>query len=125
MKLKRKPALLKAGYRFLQSLGLFKLRSRYGVKQAQLTVEMVDEKPDAPQEDVLYLIGENDDLWAAQMHCPCGCGEMIDLNLMDSIRPRWTVVEEWDGTFSLSPSVWRRRGCQSHFFVKRSEILWC
>ncbi|MGE5562807.1 MAG: DUF6527 family protein [Bacillota bacterium] len=125
MKIQRKPALLRFGYKLLKSLGFFRGVRRSGVKRAQISIEPVDDKPESHRDGVLYLIGEGNEYWAAQMRCPCGCGDVIDLNLMESIRPRWTVSEEWDGSITLHPSIWRNRGCRSHFFVRSGQVQWC
>jgi Family of unknown function (DUF6527) len=63
--------------------------------------------------------------WLAALACPCGCGEVIHLSLLKRDSPRWSFHEEDDGTITLSPSVWRSRGCKSHFFLRRSTITWC
>lgn len=60
----------------------------------------------------------------AQMRCPCGCGEMIMLNLMQSHSPRWDVVKNQDGTHSLSPSV-DSTTCGAHFWIRRDRLTWC
>jgi Family of unknown function (DUF6527) len=73
----------------------------------------------------VYLAGEGDNLWAAAMVCPCGCGEVIELNLLTQARPCWSVQEHGDGTVSLVPSVWRQKGCKSHFVLRHGRINWC
>jgi hypothetical protein len=85
----------------------------------------VEDFPDKLQRATIYLAGEGDNLWAASMICPCGCGEVIELNLLRQARPCWDAQEHADGTISLVPSVWRQKGCQSHFFVRHGRIDWC
>jgi len=34
-------------------------------------------------------------------------------------------LENRDGTITLKPSVWRTKGCRSHFLVRNSRIDWC
>jgi hypothetical protein len=63
------------------------------------------------------------DRWAHFL-CPCGCKDVISLNLMTSQRPCWTLSCDEDGTVSLYPSVDKTSGCKSHFFVKKSKIDW-
>ncbi|WP_419192496.1 DUF6527 family protein [Engelhardtia mirabilis] len=58
------------------------------------------------------------------MLCPCGCGEEIQLNTVGG-HPRWSVEVEIDGTVTLAPSVWRKAGCESHFFLRSGAIQWC
>jgi len=87
--------------------------------------EHVEELPDLLQAHTLYLAGENGYFWAAAMLCPCGCGDAIELNLLKKARPCWTVHEHSDRSASLTPSVWRRQGCRSHFFLRHGRIDWC
>src|SRR5262249_52280084 len=72
----------------------------------------------------LYVIGERGEDWYAAMLCPCGCGALIDLNLVPPGRPYWNLVEHRDGTPSLSPSVWRQVDCRAHFWVRQGQIVW-
>jgi hypothetical protein len=85
----------------------------------------VEEFPDKLERTKVYLAGENDNLWAAAMICPCGCGEVIELNLLKQARPCWSVQEHSDGTVTLAPSVWRQKGCRSHFLLRHGRIDWC
>lgn len=81
--------------------------------------------PDKLDKSKVYLAGEGDHLWAAAMICPCGCGDVIELNLLKQARPCWSVQEHSDGTLTLAPSVWRQKGCRSHFQLRRGKIEWC
>jgi hypothetical protein len=85
----------------------------------------VEEFPDRLERAKVYLAGENDNLWAAAMICPCGCGEVIELNLLRQARPCWSVQEHSDKTITLAPSVWRQKGCRSHFILRHGRIVWC
>lgn len=84
----------------------------------------LDELPDELESDAIYLIGENGFLWSAALLCPCRCGAVIQLNLLPDAEPCWRVNEHGDGTVSISPSIWSRKGCGSHYFIKRGEIKW-
>lgn len=84
----------------------------------------VEDWPDVLQKSVVYVAGERPHIWAAAMVCPCGCGDVIELNLLKTVRPCWSVQEHPDGSVSLAPSVWRRKGCGSHFVVSRGRIEW-
>jgi hypothetical protein len=84
-----------------------------------------DEMPDRLKSSTVYLCGEGEHLWAAAMVCPCGCGEVIQLNLLKQVRPYWNAVEHPDGAVSLAPSVWRQKGCRSHFFIRKGRVDWC
>lgn len=110
---------LKALWRWLT--GPFRRRWPWPV----LRVERVPDIPDEVAPATVYLVGEGEYLWAAVLLCPCRCGECIQLNLLPDARPRWQVTVHDDGTATLWPSVWRVRGCRSHFFVRRSTVEWC
>lgn len=85
----------------------------------------VEDIPDRLIPANVYLAGEDNNLWAAAMLCPCGCKDVIELNLMTQARPCWKVQQHPDRTVSLAPSVWRQKGCGSHFFVRHGRIDWC
>jgi hypothetical protein len=95
------------------------------VKLIRHKAMMVDDLPDQLLRGVLYVVGENDYLWYAAMLCPCGCGSILHMGLMEDQRPRWSVTIHDDGTPSLRPSVWRQVGCKSHFWLRQGTIAWC
>lgn len=80
--------------------------------------------PETLEANTIYLIGEGEHVWAAAFICPCGCGEVVHLSLLQEGRPRWRVEEHQDGTASIMPSVWRTKGCRSHFFIRRGLVDW-
>ena len=84
----------------------------------------VKDVPEKCKGGVLYLVGENGHQWFAVFVCPCGCGEVIQLSLLPDSRPRWSVELHADETASLHPSVWRVKGCRSHFFLRRGLVSW-
>lgn len=83
-----------------------------------------DEVPESVGPHTIIAVGEGVHLWYAVFACPCGCGELVQLSLLPDERPRWRLTV--DGTVpTLSPSIWRRRGCRSHFFLRNGLVLWC
>lgn len=86
---------------------------------------LMEETPDGLESHTIYVLGEGEHLWAAVMLCPCGCGAILHMSLHQEGRPRWKLTRHMDGTVSLAPSVWRRVGCGSHFFFRRSRVQWC
>lgn len=72
----------------------------------------------------LWLVDDGSPKWA-YLRCPCGCGEIVMLNLLAGSRPRWSLSRDLLDRASLRPSVWRLDGCRSHFWVTRGEIRWC
>lgn len=87
--------------------------------------ELVDEQPDALEPGRCYLVGEGQSHLVAAFVCPCGCGAIVVLNLLEGLRPRWRAVVHEDNTVSFTPSVARHVGCRSHFFVRRGLVEWC
>jgi len=85
---------------------------------------MVDELPESLKFRRVYVVG-NGVPWSAAMLCPCGCGDVIQLSLLADDSPRWKVSYDRKGLLTLSPSVWRTAGCQSHFFLHGGTIVWC
>ena len=102
-----------------------RLPQRWRRKPKLFRYEHVDEFPESLEANKLYVAGENGYFWAAAMLCPCGCGDVIELNLLKRAQPCWSVKEHPDGSASLMPSVWRRKGCRSHFYLRNGRIDWC
>lgn len=104
---------------FLQKLlrQLFDTRPHYQLERAE-------DIPDVVLDRVMYLIGEGKSPWMASFLCPCGCKETISLSLIKTDDPRWQARVSREGEVTLTPSVWRTKGCKSHFFVRRSRVIW-
>jgi hypothetical protein len=73
----------------------------------------------------VYILTEDGEAWQASMFCPCGCGAILEMNLLPDDKPVWNVSIASDGTPTLRPSVWRQVGCKSHFFVRDGRVIWC
>lgn len=73
---------------------------------------------------VLAVVGTSGKLKWAFLKCPCGCGEILPLNLMRSHWPHWRVTQRPDGAVSLHPSV-DATSCGSHFFLRNGRVIWC
>lgn len=72
----------------------------------------------------LVLARDDGEDWSVGMKCPCGCGHIIELLVIDEARPRWDLDLDAGGLPSLSPSVWLTSGCKSHFWLKRGKVIW-
>ena len=105
---------LRAGWRWLSS------HWRHDLK----VVDLVGEEIPAviPSKKLICMLDEGQP-WAAAMVCPCGCGDAIELMLLEGVSPRWDLSVD-RGLPTLRPSVWRNVGCRSHFWVKRGRIDW-
>lgn len=82
------------------------------------------EMPETLKSEVLYVLTEDQVPWEAAMICPCGCGARLELNLLPDERPRWRYSVSNTGVPSLYPSVDRKVGCRSHFFLRHGRIIW-
>jgi hypothetical protein len=94
------------------------------IHRDRLITQPAEELPESLQSRRLYLLGA-DAPWSAAFVCPCGCREVIHVSLLQDDSPRWTISFDRDGYPSLSPSVWRTKGCRSHFFLRSGAIVWC
>jgi hypothetical protein len=97
----------------------------YDSMRGRYRVVAVDELPDRLVSKTVYAVGEDGQYWLAALTCPCGCGDTIQLSMMQGQRPRWTLVERHMRFPTLAPSVDRTVGCKSHFFVRGGRIQWC
>ncbi len=59
--------------------------------------------------------------YMALLSCPCGCREIIKLNLLPDAKPMWTV-EDVDGFATIKPSVQRTVGCMTHFNIDKGFV---
>ncbi len=103
-----------------QKLCIFisRLRKRYRI------VDM-DDYPETVDDREIYVVGDLKNPQYAIFSCPCGCGQIIDLNANPESRPSWTIRWHVTGTISFSPSINRKVGCRSHFYLKNSKVIWC
>lgn len=118
---------LKLFDRIVRFLGAM-LRTVIGKRAAQrgsLQVMRVQEMDREHLRDgYLYLESRaGKDRWL-HMLCPCGCREVLSVNLMTSHRPYWSILWHSDGTLTVAPSIDKTVGCKSHFFIQRSRIVW-
>lgn len=77
-----------------------------------------------PRRD-LVLARDGQEDWSVGMRCPCGCARRIELLVIPEAKPRWNLETDARGTATLSPSVWLKDGCRSHFRVRSGRVNWC
>ena len=58
------------------------------------------------------------------MKCPCGCGDLLLVNLDRRAGPAWRIYRRGK-SISLFPSYWRDTHCESHFILWRNDVFWC
>jgi hypothetical protein len=56
--------------------------------------------------------------------CPCGCHTDIFLNLLKDAKPIWRFHISKKNKITITPSIWRKVGCKSHFFIRKGKIEW-
>lgn len=86
--------------------------------------ETSEDPPEAPAKRRVYLVGDPDAPWSAAFLCPCNCGETVALSLIPDDDPSWIAAGRRGDRASLHPSIWRIRGCKSHFFIKEGKVIW-
>jgi len=89
------------------------------------TTIVQDMPPTTLKSKTLYIVEDDGYVESASMVCPCGCGKVLHMNLLQDERPCWRVEVHRDGSSSLHPSVWRKVGCKSHFWFKAGRVRWC
>jgi hypothetical protein len=63
--------------------------------------------------------------WCIGMRCPCGCGQRLELLVLDGVKPRWDFHLNRAGYVTVHPSVWLTTGCRSHFWLRNGKVIWC
>lgn len=86
-------------------------------------VAFVEDLPPELDRHSVYIVGEGAYRWYVAMTCPCGCGDIIKLNIRDDAHPYWRIIEQ-RRTISLEPSIRRMSGCYSHFYLREGIIRW-
>jgi hypothetical protein len=79
-----------------------------------------DEFLKAPGDAALVVRGQP--RWLL-LRCPCGCDEIIPINLDARAGKAWRLYRGSRSGLTLFPSVWRDTGCESHFIIWRDNIL--
>jgi len=49
--------------------------------------------------------------------CPCGCGDLLRINVSRANHPCWRLRISRIGKVSIFPSIDRDSGCGSHFYL--------
>ncbi len=83
----------------------------------------VSEIPVKIKNDVIYIVQEGTEPETLVFNCPCGCKESVYLNLLKDTFPVWTYMTE-KRRISVFPSVVRKKGCRSHYWIKKGKVIW-
>ncbi|WP_354665980.1 DUF6527 family protein [Stutzerimonas kunmingensis] len=98
-----------------------------GLFNPYLTVRQIegDTLPKSfPKNQLIYLIDDGEG-WSAGLHCPCGCGDILEVPLLHDASPKWRLNIDSKGRPTLHPSIWRREKCRSHFWIRGGRVYWC
>lgn len=66
------------------------------------------------QDGIVYVDDEDK---VATFKCPCGCGDVIALNLIPNTKPSWSVSGN-----TITPSINRTARCKSHFSITNGKV---
>ncbi len=113
---------MKAVFRLLSQLRGW-LNRRFSRSYRTCIVE--EDLPVRLQYRTVYLVQEDGYSEHVSMLCPCGCNQILHMNLIPDERPYWYITNHSDGTISLHPSIWRKKGCRSHFWFRYGRVFWC
>ena len=94
-------------------------------RQSGYRLKFVDEIPEKISDKCVFVECNSgkDENYYAYFSCPCGCGDILTLNLIPDVSPVWRVDGD-KGDFSIYPSVWRTNGCKSHFWIRNNNVRW-
>lgn len=88
-------------------------------------VQAVTDWPDVWRPATVYVQGDDGHEWFAAFVCPCGCRDIVYLNLLPHSRPKWGLTRNRRGYPTLNPSVARKVKCHAHFLVTEGRIISC
>jgi hypothetical protein len=89
------------------------------------TITVQGDLPTSLRTNTVYVVMDEHEPWYAAFVCPCGCKSVLHMNLLPDERPCWRLSDHNDGTVSIEPSIFRKVGCESHFWIRRGRIDWC
>jgi len=87
-------------------------------------IKIVDSLSDIPTElysDIYIVQNEKINKWVV-FKCPNDCGRRVEVNLMGSKYPRWSLkIKNFKATIYPSIIV---EGCNAHFWIEENKIFW-
>ncbi len=83
-------------------------------------VSGISQIPNNIKNDFYIVERSGRQLWLV-FNCPCKSGHRLTVNLSRERNPSW-FAEIKDNRLSVYPSVWVGDECQSHFWIKNSNI---
>lgn len=95
-------------------------------KRIDFTVEYSENNPDPGRvkAKTLFIVGGKGYVKWAYIKCPCGCEDVLTLSLMKNHKPNWNLRVDKLNRPTLNPSVWKKDGCKSHFWIRKGKLEW-
>lgn len=94
------------------------------IKTSGYQIDYSEDVPINIKNDTIYIIQDGLEPESLAFKCPCGCNSNIILNLLEDASPRWKFEIIEGKLLNISPSIWRKIGCKSHFFIVDSKVKW-
>ena len=110
--------------KFIRKIAEWLSKQYHFYSSPKFKFELVEDLPDLIPEKKILVVDEGNHPDSLAFKCPCGCDSTIFLNLLQDAKPRWKYHITKRGNISISPSIWRKVGCKSHFFIRESRIDW-
>lgn len=94
-------------------------------KSEKWKITDVNDTPAKIRSHTIYRVNNAGVCWQALMRCPCGCKTVLHLNTLPEYKPSWRItVNNKKCEISIHPSIHRKKGCCSHFFLTNSKVIW-
>ena len=100
-----------------------KILSRAGLIKYRVVFSDVPPLVSAMRENELTVVDRKYMKWIF-LRCPCGCGDLLNLSLMASHDPNWKLKLDYLNRPTIYPSIWKKDGCESHFWITKGKIHW-
>lgn len=86
----------------------------------------VEDFPENPERDTVYIIGGREQPYHAAVVCPRRkCKQVVRLEISSEHKTKWKLHEHRDGSVSLSPSIHVTSfPCRCHYWVRHGRIIW-
>jgi hypothetical protein len=86
--------------------------------------DFVEDIPKQIPESKVLVVADGNQPDTLVFKCPCGCFSDIHLNLLIDAKPCWKYKITDSGKITITPSIWRKIGCRSHFFITEGKVIW-
>jgi hypothetical protein len=85
----------------------------------------VSEFPNEVADGTVFIVREGNQAETLIFKCPCGCDQIVYLNLLNDTKPCWDFKHNMLGLITVMPSIARSVGCKSHFYIIKGRVVKC